>query len=123
MYNKKKVRDWLEQWNQNNVPLKHHPYRVDDYLIVLGECTGIIVYPRDKETNKYLTYEMLGEDDGSYFLRGDKWSHKDVSWLTEDIKCMEAAQKYIEAHASPMYYVFCGEVSDIQCGWQMPWKD
>ena len=111
------VNAWLEQWDQDNRPIKHHPYRVKDSLIVLGECTGVVVYPR--EDNERLTYEFLSEDDEHYFDLEEKQNIMDVTWMIEDISCLGVAWNYIVNNATPSFYVG----TDIQCGWKMPWKN
>lgn len=105
---------WLEQWNDDNRPKLHHPYLVEDYLFVLGDCTGVVVYPDSGS----FTYELLGEDDGSYFLLNGNWEYKNIKWMEEDIVCMKVALDFIKQNASPEYYIN----STIQCSWKLPWQ-
>ena len=107
----KHINEWLKQWVQGeNHPILHHPYRVKDCLVVLGECTGVVVHPSD---NNFLFYEFIGEDDNFYYdLRGNQ-EIRDVYWMQEDIRCLSVAWNYVTNNATPNGYG----------GWELPWKN
>ena len=105
---------WLEDWDQDNTPELYHPYRVDNCLVVLGDCTGIVVYPVDER----LRYEFISEDDGHYFVKNNL-SMGDVCWMKDDIKCLETCIDYIYKHGTPVNYAN----TDILCTHSLPWNE
>lgn len=105
---------WLDEWDQDNTPELYHPYRVDNCLVVFGDCTGVVVYPAGDR----LRYEFISEDDGHYFVKYELCMG-DVCWMKDDISCLSAAIKYIYEHGTPVN--FSG--TDILCTHKLPWKD
>lgn len=112
------INNVISKWNQENCPELYTPYREGNCVLVYGDCTGVVIYPYDN----YLGYTFLGEDDGFYYIEKHN-PDKAVFWIKDDIKCLEIAMKYLEEHATPLYYVGCEDNPKCQCGWQLPFKD
>ena len=108
----------INKWDQVTSPELYVPYREGDYVIVYGECGGIAIYPYGET---YLGYTFISEDDGHYWIE-DKNTNKAVFWMEDDIKCMQVVMKYLEEHATPLYFSGCEGDPKLQCGWQRPWK-
>ena len=106
----------IRQWNQENYPEFHVPYKEGDYIFIYGDCTGIVIYPYDD----HLGYTWLSEDDGFYFM-SEKNPNKAVFWIEEDMKCLEVALNYLEKYGTPLYYKGCEGNENCQCGWKLPW--
>ena len=105
---------WLEEWDQYNVPILYYPYRVDDCLVVLGDCTGVVVYPEGEA----LRYEFISEDDGQYFVK-NKLCMGDICWMKDDIKYLETCINYIYKHGTPVNYAN----TNILCTHSLPWNE
>lgn len=88
---KKKVNDWLEsnvsQDNQSNKLYKVYQY--EDFLIVLGNCTGIVAYPK----NNNLYYQWLEEDDGLYQVSENH--NQNIYFIDDDKLCLQALDDFI----------------------------
>lgn len=112
------INDIVSKWDQQIIPEKYVPYKEGDYIIVYGACSGVAIYPY----GNHLGYVFLSEDDEHYFCQ-DKNANKAVFWMEDDIKCLQVAMKYLEEHASPLYFSGCEGNPKCQCGWQLPWKN
>lgn len=105
-----RVDRWLSQWDQDNIPEKYYPYKDDnDFVYVLGHCFGVVIIPRG-ENDSALMYLRLEEDD-CYYCVGEYNSYKHNFHIEDEIKCLQVAKEYIEAHATKVNGYYC-----------LPWK-
>lgn len=121
MFNTKNFINWLAQFGQESPAELYHPYRIDDYLVVLGECIGIVVYPIEYTNNigelkTSFEYFKLSEDDCYYFIDVSRDKYKNIWCLEEEIKCFQTAMDYIKKYATTVYY---NGVAD----YELPWHD
>lgn len=117
----KKFHAWLRQWSCRNKPKLYFPYRVEEWLFVLGECSAICVYPTE---DGRLLFTFITEHSGRYWYNPREktpvWSN---SWINDIVKVLLVAKIYLKRNATPEYYIQDGKETDKLCGYKMPWTD
>ena len=87
-----------------NTPTDHES--IDDsqtptIAIFLGDCCGVRLVQRGKTDDTYDThvcFEVLGEDDGHWFIKHD---YSSSYWLPDLMRALRAAEKWMKANCKP----------------------
>lgn len=109
------IEAYIEEYDQEDPAPQYKPERdFDNYVYIFGECFGIVLIP---ETDKRITFAILTEDDGHYFVNDKIYAHN--FWIPDLIRCLSIAQKYIKQNATIHYFVN----SDEPCGYKLPYKN
>jgi hypothetical protein len=75
--------------------------------IFLGDCCGIRLVWR-MENDPHVCFEILGEDDGHWFIKSDSSSSY---WMPDLMKALKAAEKWMKANCKPHIH------NGHQCGY------
>ena len=84
----------------DNTPTDHES--IDDsktptIAIFLGDCCGVRLVWRG-QNDPHVCFEILGEDDGHWFL---KQSYSSSYWMPDLMKALKAAEKWMKANCKP----------------------
>lgn len=95
-------------WLESNISAKQYPklytpYRYKDYIIILGEHSGIVAFRENNSNN--IGFVALTENNCQYWVTNthpiEKKNHdfvhsKNVIWLEDEIKCYQTLISYLQ---------------------------
>lgn len=94
---------WLRQWHWEYNPRPYQPYRNGNNLYVLGQGTGICLFPSPKRKDKGFLQIQLEEVEGEWFIKGTVKAHKPyegIRIMEDSILCATVAYKYLKEFAT-----------------------
>ena len=68
--------------------------------IFLGDCCGVRLVWRG-QNDPHVCFEILGEDDGHWFIKHD---YSSSYWLPDLMKALKTAEKWMKANCKPHIY-------------------
>lgn len=111
---------WISQWNSFHNSRNYQPYRNGNKLFVLGQETGICIFPSPKRNDNSFLQIPLGIYEGRWRIKTSNYNKhpwETITNLEDSMLCATVAYKYLKEYATE------NESWDGRPIYSLPWLD